>query len=253
MRAAFLAATILAAAPAAALAGDTASRTLIGFSPDGSAFAFMESGVQDGSGFPYASVYFVDIAADAWAAPPVEVRLEAEAEIGAEGAAVLQAMRAAWPALERLGVSTPARLLWSHPLTEAATGDPEEHGGWPGSVAADFTDGRNGSFTLLLDETEAPDGDCAQYDADIKGFALTLRVNDSNTSERIYADDEVPDSRVCPLGYSLSDVLEGPARADGGRSLVVVVNVFRLGFEGWDRRFIAIPFAPPAPEIPARR
>src|SRR5690606_21152485 len=162
MRANCLAALIIAA-PAAAIAGDSANRTLIGFSADGSVFAFMESGVQDGSGFPYAHVYFVDVMADDWAGPPVETRLEAEAAIGAEGAAVRQALRAAWPELERLGVSTPARLLWSHPLTEGSSGDPEEHGGWPASVAADFTDGRNGSFTLLLEEIDMPDGDCAQY------------------------------------------------------------------------------------------
>ena len=44
-------------------AGDYADRTILGFSPDGSTFAFEEFGVQDGSGFAYANIYMIDTGA----------------------------------------------------------------------------------------------------------------------------------------------------------------------------------------------
>ncbi len=244
MRPILFAAAALTLLPAAASAGDTAKRTLIGFSEDGSVFSFMESGVQDGSGFPYATVYFVDIASDSWAAPPVEVELREEAAIEGEGQAVRQAIRRATPLLEEQGVSIPARLLWSQPITETTDGDPEKHGAYPGAMAASFTDNREGPFTLHLEEIEMASARCAEFDVEVKGFSLAVEA--LNTTQVIYRDDSLPDSRGCPLGYSISDVLEGPADADGGRPIVVMVNVFRLGFEGWDRRFLAVPI--PAPD-----
>ncbi|TIL61031.1 MAG: hypothetical protein E5Y89_28055, partial [Mesorhizobium sp.] len=42
---------------ATAGAGDVAELEILGFSKDGGVFAFEEYGVQDGSGYPYASRY----------------------------------------------------------------------------------------------------------------------------------------------------------------------------------------------------
>ncbi len=49
-----------------ALAGDRAQIDLIGYSDDGSYFAFEEFGIQDGSGFAYSSIYVVDLVDDSW-------------------------------------------------------------------------------------------------------------------------------------------------------------------------------------------
>lgn len=43
-----------------ASAGDYAAFQPIGFSSDGYVFAFEEYGVQDGSGFPYSTIYVID-------------------------------------------------------------------------------------------------------------------------------------------------------------------------------------------------
>ena len=53
--------TLFSAAPA--LAGDAAQFDPIGFSEDGRYFAYEEYGIQDGSGFPYATIYLVDLIA----------------------------------------------------------------------------------------------------------------------------------------------------------------------------------------------
>ncbi|MBN9059609.1 MAG: DUF2259 domain-containing protein, partial [Rhizobiales bacterium] len=53
---------LAAAAPTAAMAGDFAERSILGFSPDGGRFAFEEFGIQDGSGFPYSNIFVLDTA-----------------------------------------------------------------------------------------------------------------------------------------------------------------------------------------------
>lgn len=47
-------------AAASAWAGDFSTFQSLGFSPDGKVYAFEEFGIQDGSGFPYSNVYFID-------------------------------------------------------------------------------------------------------------------------------------------------------------------------------------------------
>ena len=47
-----------------ASAGDMASLDILGYSRDGSVFAFEEFGVFDGSGGAYSNIYFIDIKAD---------------------------------------------------------------------------------------------------------------------------------------------------------------------------------------------
>ena len=54
------AAAIAFAGPA--LAGDRAVIDFIGYSADSRYFAFEEFGIQDGSGFPYSSIYIIDLA-----------------------------------------------------------------------------------------------------------------------------------------------------------------------------------------------
>ena len=64
-----IAASLMALAIAfPAVAGDFANRDIIGFSADGSRFAFEEYGQQDGSGFAYSNIYIyvIDTAIDRW-------------------------------------------------------------------------------------------------------------------------------------------------------------------------------------------
>ncbi|TGW02055.1 DUF2259 domain-containing protein, partial [Mesorhizobium sp. M2D.F.Ca.ET.145.01.1.1] len=82
MRMLFLFAVFLAAqlaASIAAQAGDVAELEILGFTRDGSVFAFEEYGVQDGSGFPYANRYYIDTSSDSFLkGTPIRVRLDDE-------------------------------------------------------------------------------------------------------------------------------------------------------------------------------
>ena len=82
MRTALALLILLAVAPAS-LAGDVAELEILGFSDDGSVFAFEEFGVLDGSGFPYSNRYYIDVDSDEFLpATPIRVRLEDENATG---------------------------------------------------------------------------------------------------------------------------------------------------------------------------
>jgi len=68
-------------ATAEARAGDFAALQPIGFSSDGNVFAFEEYGVQDGSGFPYSTVYVLDTRNDSFL-PGAPVRAVVEDDKG---------------------------------------------------------------------------------------------------------------------------------------------------------------------------
>ncbi len=236
----------LLALAAPAFAGDAAERRLYGFSPDGQMFAFAEYGVQAGSGFPYATLYALDLSEDSWLrGAPVRVTLKETDTQQTEGDALRAVERRARRLLRQNQLSEPGRLFWSRPLTEMRGDGAEAHfveRNLPGLM-------KGRSFDLTLETSDAPDGDCAQYGADLRRFSLTLSV-DGGAAREVYADSEtLPESRGCALGYSLSDVVEGPAlENEAGRYLVVLMNVFKQGFEGPDRRFLAVPVRLAAPQ-----
>lgn len=80
MRHTFAVAALLTVLSAnAAQAGDTAALNILGFSAEGNIFAFEEYGAQDGSGFPYANRFYIDVSTDKFMpGTPVRVRLEEE-------------------------------------------------------------------------------------------------------------------------------------------------------------------------------
>ena len=78
MKRTLLAILVLIGASTISFAGDFATLNFIGFSKDGRYLAFEEYGTQDGSGFPYSSIYFIDVAKNAYAAKSINVRLDSE-------------------------------------------------------------------------------------------------------------------------------------------------------------------------------
>ncbi len=226
------AAAMTLAATAAAAAGDYADRALLGFSPDGATFAFEEYGVQDGSGFPYASIYVIDTDADAWVSgTPIRVRLESEAAPLAEARA--DALRRARPILDAHGIGAPGTLLVSNPVNERSA-DPltvrfvtNPYLGSPDRVWT-------ATLTAIPFETSQP---CENL-GPVQGFRLVLSRS-AGPRRMLHDDAALPASRGCSQEYAISDViLFSPERA--APVLVVLVSVYSQGFEGPDRRFLAV-------------
>ncbi|WP_170848318.1 DUF2259 domain-containing protein [Devosia sp. YR412] len=218
-----------------AWAGDRALLDVIGYSEDARYFAFEEFGIQDGSGFAYSSIYVVDLSSDSWViGTPIKLVAEDEAETLQQLRAKVQAQAAGQ--LGELGVDVPAELV-------ALVGDgvPENDGqvlrfGAPGYGPGEVS----GDHELLLSTfpTTAV-SPCAEWFAvDPLGYALS--ITEGEGERLVHRDGNLPRSRGCPTGYRLYGVAL-PFQAQDVADAVVLISVYPGGFEGPDRRFIAVP------------
>lgn len=239
-----LIAGIIALAPAAH-AADLAEHRILGFSPDGSVFAFEEFGVQDGSGFPYSNIYFVDTAADRWLpGTPFRVMLDdmdavESGRIGLADART-EARAAASGMLDEHRIEDRWLTLAHSPLGEFEASPTSLTFGIqpPWSGLADIEERFRAELDLYY--AESPGQDCATYIGDRPmGYRLRLTRLDSGANRILHEDSAIPRSRGCPITYRLSRVVAPDAWPV--EQVVVLISVMRHGFEGADRRFIAVP------------
>jgi predicted secreted protein len=229
-----LLATTMMVAPA--LAGDRALIDFVGFSGDFRYFAFEEFGIQDGSGFPYSNLYVVDLSTDSWVVG-TPIRIQAEDE-----AATLASVRdeAAAPVASHVaefGITVPVEVA-------ALIGDgvPDTDGGTlefgapaynPGAVSGDY------SLQLSTFSTTAASPCAEWFGAEPLGYELS--ISDGGNDRLVYRDeDALPRSRGCPLDYRLYAVVM-PFGSPTISHAVAIVSVYPGGFEGPDRRFLAVP------------
>jgi len=236
----FMPLTMLAAAAGLsahmAAAGDFATFTPLGFSDDGGVFAFEEFGVEDGSGFPYSNIFFIDTERDAFLdETPFRVRQEDEnATISsARGLAVGEAL----PLIQEYNLlAHPGWLAAFNPVTEEVAGDSQtiRYRSHPNLSPV----GTLSLETFALDPISA----CAAVTPDARGFRLAYTDPEGET-RTIHEDSRIPTSRNCPTDYRLGGVM---TYGGGGANAVHValVTVLSHGFEGPDGRWIAVPFRP---------
>jgi len=218
-----------------ALAGDRAQLALIGYSANGSYFAFEEFGIQDGSGFAYSNIYVIDLAEDSWVvgtpirvqAPDetvtlVEIRAEAQAKVADE--------------ITTLGIDVPAALVAM--IGDGVANEPAQSlsFGEPGFGAGEVI----GNHALELSSFGAPAATpCQQWFASPpRGYQL--RLTDETGDRVVHRDTSLPRSRGCPVDYRLYGVAM-PFGAESLGQSVAIISVYTFGFEGPDRRFMAVP------------
>jgi len=225
----------LAALAAPARAGDRALIDFIGFSADARYFAFEEFGIQDGSGFAYSSVYILDLKSDSWVlGSPIAVQADSETESLARIRAKAMAQAAGF--IDDFGLDGPVEIA-------ALIGDgvPEADGkhlrfglpGYgPGVVSGDY---RLALRTFEADTTKA----CADmFGSPSRGYELT--VFQGEAGRLVHRDTSLPRSRGCPLDYRLYGVVMPFDNATLSHA-VAILSIYRGGFEGPDRRFLAVP------------
>jgi predicted secreted protein len=228
---------VAASLMAPALAGDRALLDIIGYSEDSRYFAFEEFGVQDGSGFAYSTIYIIDTVEDSWVVgTPIRIRADGEEaalhDVRQEARAEVQGD------LEALHIAVPAEIV-------ALVGD-----GVPGADGSVLRFGNPGydigsvlgDYQLHLDTYPVTaTSPCKEwFGSDPLGFDLTLTEMDS--SSELHRDEMLPRSRGCPQAYRLYGVAL-PFQAQDLMSAVAIVSYYPGGFEGPDRRFLAVPFA----------
>ena len=237
---------LLAVLPAQA--GDNADRGTALFSPDGRYFAFEQYGVQDGSGFPFSDIYVIDLDRDEWVKDtPIRVRLESED--ATLGEARREAASLATPLLAKLKLEEPAELVAANAATEAvpdrrsvtfAPWFPSQ--GWDDKLQSTPVPARY-TLTVSLAAFELAEA-CWGDDPRQWGFALTIRDNESGVEKEAYRDTAIPASRYCPLNYDVGEVLVH-RRPMGQDRYVALVAMYTPGFEGLNRRLLAVPFTLP--------
>lgn len=226
----------LLAAPA--LAGDRALIDSIGFSEDHRYFAFEEFGIQDGSGFAYANLYVVDLASDSWV-PGTPVRVQADDENESLVDIRAEARRLAESHIEQFRIAVPVETI-------ALIGDgvPDNDGqsldfGLPG-----FEPGAvRGAYSLSLSSFPAKAASPCQdwFGMEPRGYQLQLMAD--GAERLLHRDETLPRSRGCPFTYRLYGVVM-PFMANSLDNAVALISVYPGGFEGPDRRFLAVPLAP---------
>ncbi len=218
---------------ASTFAGDASTATALGFSSDGKSFAYIEYGYQDGSGFPYAAVKFLDVAKNTYAAPTVSVVKENESANARQ--VRYEALLKARPALSKLGISKGniGELLASRKLTDLSSESTSKVRFSRHPIIRGLT---STEFELSLEEKAARSTRCVMGESPVM-MKLTLKNVSSSKSIELQNDTALPMSRGCVKGYRIQDVI---AREEGDREVIVLLNIFTTGFEGDDSRTIAV-------------
>ena len=226
---------------AGAAAGDFSTFQPLGFSPDGKVFAFEEFGTQDGSGFPYSTVYFIDTEKDAYLpGTPIRVRIDDEAAGLGKARAESRGKAESLIGQYRLA-DNPGVLAAFNPMGEAGA-DRERIEYLPHAIEP--TPG--GSYALSLETVAlAPSERCRDITPEGgKGFRLTLVERAGEAADTpVHEDTRIPDSRACPLSYQIGGAMTFHP-LDGDPVHVALVLVRSVGFEGANGRWIAVPFRP---------
>ena len=229
-----LAVALVVASPVGA--GDTAEADVLGFGEDGRLFAFEQFGVEDGSGFPYSHIFVIDTETDSWVSgTPIRVRLEDET--AGVGDARTEAEARLREAVDTRFRSEQAVTLAHAPLGEVEA-DPTRLGFAPVIPSNPLEDPvTRYEARLEIFHAEAQAENCVEYIGDRPvGFRLTVE-RQGGASTVLHADNTIPRSRGCPITYRLSRVVAPGYPPD---RVVILVSVFTPGFEGPDRRFIAV-------------
>lgn len=231
-----LALVVVAAMPA--MAGDRALTEIIGYSDNGRYFAFEEFGVQDGSGFAYSNTFLVDLDQDRWVVG-TPVKLQAEDEDVSLRDLRMQARAGVTPHLEDLQIFRPAQVA-----AQIGDGAPGVQGNVLEFGVPGFTDpgAVTGNYKVTLESYDTGAGaPCINwFGTDAVGFSLS--IEDFGVAREVHRDRVLPRSRGCPLAYRISAIYL-PFQATDISRAVALISVFAHGFEGSDRRFVAVPLA----------
>lgn len=235
---------LLTLMPANVLAGDYAKFRFFGFSKDGKYLAFEEYGTGDGSGYPYAYIYFVDTQKNAFVGKPFKVELEsetAEEKTALKKAAAMAAgkMRGLKIVEGNTGKLVAAHLITDLTFDESLTrwdGKPEKIK-FKDEVESSWSL-QNGFYELNLNSIPTTTKNCQDEDYKFYKFELALdqyrQYEPENQSQILQKDAELPLNRACALGYKIDSVYFYNDR------IAVFLNVFSRGWEGPDMRYLVV-------------
>jgi predicted secreted protein len=223
-------------------AADGAKFRAIGFSPDSRYFAFEQYGEQDGSGFAYADVYVLDVEKDDWVTgTPIKTLLEDET--GSVRQVRAKSKLTARAILQKLDIATETEILAANPFSEIVADRTRItfHDHYNNAMGFIGNADDQGSWTLTALPKKVPLSPDCVGDTEAVGYKLEIKNNKSGLVTLLHEDKDLPKSRGCGLFYDIEAIVQPAGGAENGQ-LVAIIGVSRRGFEGADRRFIAVPF-----------
>lgn len=222
---------MMLAAGSAGYAADRAMVDVIGYSQELNTFAFEQFGVQDGSGFPYSQVFIVDLDTDTFVGgSPFRVLEENEDTSLTQVRAQAQGLAAA--AMTEFDITRAAV-----PLAVVGDADPKSDGrdiefGVVPFWGQELADIRALSISQFDGVSKT---DCVgMFEKPTQGLII------SENGAPIYQDEKVPASRGCVFDYKFFGAY-APMDFYGHEHDVALISVWAYGFEGGDRRFMAVP------------
>jgi predicted secreted protein len=236
---------ILVATPASLWAGDFSTLDFIGFSKDGKYLAFEEYGTADAAGYPYASVFFVDVEKNAFVSKPFEVVIENESATEAAAIKRVEAQAARRMRALKIVRGNTGKLLLAHFLTDktytALTGNSDDAAPQKVRFELDaYPDGQEDFYELALKQIEVKPQGCDDDSGVYKFYLLDLKLDyfyakvKSEPTLVLQKDDALPVRRGCPLGYRIERVYQYKDK------IAVFLNVYYRGFEGPDLRYMVV-------------
>ncbi|MEO0545917.1 MAG: DUF2259 domain-containing protein [Pseudomonadota bacterium] len=251
--------TLLIAANAALAAQDT-SLNVIGFSTDGTIFAFEEYKVQDGSGAPSSTVYVIDMATDTWLPDtPITIGGSETDGLSIENSPDPEAATAAFlkqyrdKAKARVAALFEARGGLREAITVAAN-PPTDFSNDAQKVrfhpvpyfSAIRQTPEQKMLQLSITETPFPASEnCFSMFESMKGLTLTLIDERDGSVKNLNEDTRIPASRGCPQFYRIEKVVVPQPNRTNPDALAIILRYATVGFEGNDGRLMAITYQMP--------
>lgn len=209
------------------LAGDIASFESLGFSKNGQYYAFMQTSVLDGSGFPMASISVIE---------PKKNKLVSYKRVIIEDheqdyeKSMQQTIQAAIEKAKLSHFAIKPRKVMGQTWISRQEGDVSEY-----KNTRFVTDPYGDSFyELNVTTQEAPKNEDSQYCMFPELLKVTIEDTENNEVTVLQDDHRLPKSRACAHNYSISHVFTHKG------SLVVIVPYNEDGFEGPNSRFMSV-------------
>ena len=197
-------------------AGDKAQFLSLGFSPDGKYFAFSQYGIQDGSGFPYADIYIVNVEKNTYVAGGVyKNKFDSIVDPRTEGLHVLLELRIQADSLFRLLQIESQKqgiTLYQNKMRE--------------SINISWTNNKDKLYKASLEQISKTYNEIGVQSA----FHLILEQSNST----ILTIGDKQRFRPYVRRYDIDRVITNHEQT----SYVFVIQMTRMGFEGPDIRYM---------------
>ena len=223
-------------------AGDAAFVDIIGFSADGTHFAFQQSGEQDGSGYGYSDLFIVNVLKNEWATKPERYQTTDEEMMAAVESGNLDSVSA-----EAIGRKVRIKAM---PSLRSFGLDSAEEGF---TLYEDYSQPELGQFSAC--DKKSFHIESAQIIADLhvrglpivgssnfygdeplKLLEVSLQYSDGE-KEILQLDEKLPHHRRMAYDYDISGVYIGGPMSN---SLAIIIGYHEPGFEGPDKRYLVV-------------